>query len=108
MFDAEDPKAFRRASRGTYSAAFYEMAEDPAAIHARVQPLAPSRLVLHREGLPDLGPGPADADEVPPGISESGRGLDELDPLPSPVPLGEALPRRGRRPVRRLVAVGGV
>ena len=23
MFDPEDPKAFRRASRGTYSAAFY-------------------------------------------------------------------------------------
>jgi len=29
MFDAEDPKAFRRASRGTYSAAFYEMPEAP-------------------------------------------------------------------------------
>jgi hypothetical protein len=29
MFDAEDPKAFRRASRGTYSAAFYELPEAP-------------------------------------------------------------------------------
>jgi hypothetical protein len=29
MFDAEDPKAFRRASRGTYSAAFYELDEAP-------------------------------------------------------------------------------
>ena len=29
MFDAEDPKAFRRASRGTYSAAFYELPETP-------------------------------------------------------------------------------
>jgi ribulose-5-phosphate 4-epimerase/fuculose-1-phosphate aldolase len=29
MFDAEDPKAFRRASRGTYSAAFYELSEVP-------------------------------------------------------------------------------
>ncbi|MFO7573438.1 MAG: class II aldolase/adducin family protein [Gaiellaceae bacterium] len=29
MFDAADPKAFRRASRGTYSAAFYELSEAP-------------------------------------------------------------------------------
>ena len=29
MFDAADPKAFRRASRGTYSAAFYELPETP-------------------------------------------------------------------------------
>jgi ribulose-5-phosphate 4-epimerase/fuculose-1-phosphate aldolase len=29
MFDVADPKAFRRASRGTYSAAFYELPETP-------------------------------------------------------------------------------
>lgn len=29
MFDPEKPKAFRRASRGTYSAAFYELPEAP-------------------------------------------------------------------------------
>ena len=29
MFDPENPKAFRRASRGTYSAAFYELPEAP-------------------------------------------------------------------------------
>jgi Class II Aldolase and Adducin N-terminal domain len=29
MFDAAEPKAFRRASRGTYSAAFYELPETP-------------------------------------------------------------------------------
>jgi len=29
MFDAADPKAFRRAARGTYSAAFYELPEPP-------------------------------------------------------------------------------
>ncbi len=29
MFDVADPKAFRRASRGTYSAAFYELDEAP-------------------------------------------------------------------------------
>src|ERR687887_1767905 len=29
MFDPADPKAFRRASRGTYSAAFYELPETP-------------------------------------------------------------------------------
>ena len=29
MFDPDDPKAFRRASRGTYSAAFYELPEAP-------------------------------------------------------------------------------
>ncbi len=30
MFDAEEPKAFRRASRGTYSASFYELPDPPA------------------------------------------------------------------------------
>ncbi|MBA3401966.1 MAG: hypothetical protein H0U05_08260, partial [Actinobacteria bacterium] len=30
MFDPADPKAFRRASRGTYSAAFYELPDAPA------------------------------------------------------------------------------
>ena len=30
MFDPADPKAFRRSSRGTYSAAFYELPETPA------------------------------------------------------------------------------
>ncbi len=29
MFDADNPKAFRRASRGTYSAAFYELPDAP-------------------------------------------------------------------------------
>ena len=29
MFDPDDPKAFRRGSRGTYSAAFYELSETP-------------------------------------------------------------------------------
>ena len=29
MFDAEQPKAFRRRARGTYSASFYELAEEP-------------------------------------------------------------------------------
>jgi ribulose-5-phosphate 4-epimerase/fuculose-1-phosphate aldolase len=29
MFDAENPKAFRRSSRGTYSASFYELPEVP-------------------------------------------------------------------------------
>ena len=29
MFDAADPKAFRRSSRGTYSASFYELDEVP-------------------------------------------------------------------------------
>ncbi|HEU0247070.1 MAG TPA: hypothetical protein VFR38_08305, partial [Gaiellaceae bacterium] len=29
MFDPADPKAFRRASRGTYSAAFYELPDAP-------------------------------------------------------------------------------
>ena len=29
MFDTEDPKAFRRSSRGTYSASFYELDEVP-------------------------------------------------------------------------------
>ena len=29
MFDTDDPKAFRRSSRGTYSASFYELDEVP-------------------------------------------------------------------------------
>src|SRR5688572_22293027 len=29
MFDPEDPKAFRRQARGTYSASFYELPAEP-------------------------------------------------------------------------------
>jgi ribulose-5-phosphate 4-epimerase/fuculose-1-phosphate aldolase len=39
MFDPADPKAFRRASRGTYSAAFYELSETPADVLKESYPM---------------------------------------------------------------------
>jgi ribulose-5-phosphate 4-epimerase/fuculose-1-phosphate aldolase len=39
MFDPADPKAFRRASRGTYSAAFYELPEAPANVLKESYPM---------------------------------------------------------------------
>jgi len=39
MFDAADPKAFRRASRGTYSASFYELPEVPADVLKESYPM---------------------------------------------------------------------
>jgi hypothetical protein len=39
MFDAADPKAFRRASRGTYSAAFYELPEAPVDVLKESYPM---------------------------------------------------------------------
>jgi ribulose-5-phosphate 4-epimerase/fuculose-1-phosphate aldolase len=39
MFGAADPKAFRRASRGTYSASFYELPEEPADVLKESYPM---------------------------------------------------------------------
>ena len=39
MFDAEDPKAFRRAARGTYSASFYELPAVPADVLKESYPM---------------------------------------------------------------------
>jgi ribulose-5-phosphate 4-epimerase/fuculose-1-phosphate aldolase len=152
MFDAADPKAFRRASRGTYSAAFYELphapedalkesypmlvrtlsnvvllrvpekgvwfttmergtyhvADDPAAIYERLEPLATSRLVIDNEWIPDLEPELWDGDEITADIGEAGRRLDELDLLPSPFPVEEYLSDRDLRHVMRLYSVGGL
>jgi ribulose-5-phosphate 4-epimerase/fuculose-1-phosphate aldolase len=152
MFDAADPKAFRRASRGTYSAAFYELpdppedalkesypmlvrtlsnvvllrvpgkgvwfttmergtyhvADDPAEIYERLEPLATSRLVIDNEWIPDLEPELWDGDEITADIGEAGRRLDELDLLPSPFPVEEYLSGRDLRHVMRLYSVGGL
>jgi ribulose-5-phosphate 4-epimerase/fuculose-1-phosphate aldolase len=152
MFDPADPKAFRRASRGTYSAAFYELqdvpedalkenypmlvrtlsnvvllrvpgegvwfttmergtyrvADEPVEIYERLEPLATSRLVIHNEWIPDLGPELWDGDEVTADIGEAGRRLDELDLLPSPFPVEEYLSGRDLRHVMRLYSVGGL
>ena len=46
MFDAADPKAFRRASRGTYSAAFYELPASAAPVllfSGGLDPVTPPR-----------------------------------------------------------------
>jgi len=152
MFDAADPKAFRRSSRGTYSAAFYELADapvdvlkesypmlvrtlsnvvllrvpgqgvwfttmergtyhvadDPAEIYKRLEPLATSRLVIDNEWIPDLEPELWDGDEVTADIGEAGKRLDELDLLPSPFPVEEYLSGRDLRHVMRLYSVGGL
>ena len=39
MFDPADPKAFRRASRGTYSAAFYELPSTPTDVLKESYPM---------------------------------------------------------------------
>ncbi len=152
MFDPADPKAFRRASRGTYSAAFYELSEapedalkesypmlvrtlsnvvllrvpdkgvwfttmergtyhvadDPAEIYERLEPLATSRLVIDNEWIPDLEPELWDGDEITADIESAGRRLDELDLLPSPFPVEEYLSGRDLRHVMRLYSVGGL
>lgn len=152
MFDPADPKAFRRASRGTYSAAFYELpevpedplkasypmlvrtlsnvvllrvpdqgvwfttmeqgtyrvADDPAAIYERLEPLATSRLVIDNEWVPDLEPELWDGDEITADLAAAGRRLDELDLLPSPFPVEEYLSERDLRHVMRLYSVGGM
>ena len=152
MFDAADPKAFRRSSRGTYSAAFYELpeapedalkesypmlvrtlsnvvllrvpgegvwfttmergtyhvADDPAVIYERLEPLATSRLVIDNEWIPDLEPELWGGDDITADISAAGRRLDELDLLPSPFPVEEFLSGRDLRHVMRLYSVGGL
>jgi len=152
MFDPADPKAFRRSSRGTYSAAFYELpeapedalkesypmlvrtlsnvvllrvpdqgvwfttmergtyhvADDPAEIYERLEPLATSRLVIDNEWIPDLEPELWDGDEITADVGSAGRRLDELDLLPSPFPVEEYLSGRDLRHVMRLYSVGGL
>jgi ribulose-5-phosphate 4-epimerase/fuculose-1-phosphate aldolase len=55
MFDAEEPKAFRRASKGTYSASFYELAEAPDDVLKASYPMLVRTLanvvVLHVPGV---------------------------------------------------------
>jgi ribulose-5-phosphate 4-epimerase/fuculose-1-phosphate aldolase len=54
MFDAADPKAFRRSSRGTYSASFYELADEPEDVLKTSYPMLVRTLanvvVLHVPG----------------------------------------------------------
>jgi ribulose-5-phosphate 4-epimerase/fuculose-1-phosphate aldolase len=54
MFDAESPKAFRRSSRGTYSASFYELEDEPADVLKASYPMLVRTLanvvVLHVPG----------------------------------------------------------
>ena len=55
MFDAYDPKAFRRASRGTYSASFYELPDAPDDVLKTSYPMLVRTLanvvVLHVPGV---------------------------------------------------------
>jgi hypothetical protein len=54
MFDPDDPKAFRRASRGTYSASFYELESEPEDVLKASYPMLVRTLanvvVLHVPG----------------------------------------------------------
>ena len=54
MFDAQDPKAFRRQSRGTYSASFYELDSMPEDVLKTSYPMLVRTLanvvVLHEIG----------------------------------------------------------
>lgn len=55
MFDPEDPKAFRRSSRGTYSASFYELPDAPDDVLKTSYPMLVRTLanvvVLHVPGI---------------------------------------------------------
>jgi ribulose-5-phosphate 4-epimerase/fuculose-1-phosphate aldolase len=55
MFDATEPKAFRRQSRGTYSASFYELDEEPEDVLKTSYPMLVRTLanvvVLHVPGV---------------------------------------------------------
>ena len=55
MFDAADPKAFRRSSRGTYSAAFYELPETPDDVLKASYPMLVR--TLERRPAPHTGDG---------------------------------------------------
>jgi ribulose-5-phosphate 4-epimerase/fuculose-1-phosphate aldolase len=79
-----------------------------AAVFARLEPLASSRLVIANEFVPDLPEHLWQGDGATAQMLAAGRALDALDLLPAPFPLEEILPARDLRHVKLLYGIGGL
>jgi len=85
-----------------------EGADLAAAVFARLEPLATSRLVIDNEFRTDLEPELWRGNAVTEEIREVGRRLDALGLLPAPFPVEELLSPRELRHVARLYSIGGL
>jgi ribulose-5-phosphate 4-epimerase/fuculose-1-phosphate aldolase len=79
-----------------------------AAVVARLEPLARSRLVIDNEFRPDLEPELWDGDELTESIASAGRRLDSLGLLPAPFPVEELVDENDLRHIKRLYGIGGL
>jgi ribulose-5-phosphate 4-epimerase/fuculose-1-phosphate aldolase len=79
-----------------------------AAVVARLEPLATSRLVIDNEFRRDLEPELWNGDELTQEIGEMGRRLDRIGLLPAPFPVEELVSERDLRRIKRLYSIGGL
>jgi ribulose-5-phosphate 4-epimerase/fuculose-1-phosphate aldolase len=79
-----------------------------AAVFARMEPLASSRLVIANEFRTDLPADLRDGDEQTRQIRRAGERLDALDLLPAAFPIEEILTERDLRHVKLLYGIGGL
>jgi ribulose-5-phosphate 4-epimerase/fuculose-1-phosphate aldolase len=79
-----------------------------AAVVARLEPLATSRLVIDNEFRRDLEPELWAGDELTREIAEVGRRLDRIGLLPAPFPVEELVSERDLRRIKRLYSIGGL
>ena len=77
-------------------------------IHARIDPLASSQLVINNVFKPDLEPELWGGDEITEQLKRAGRQLDAMNLLPAPFPIHEILAPRELRHVMRLYGIGGL
>ena len=77
-------------------------------IHARIEPLASSQLVINNVYRPDLEPELWQGDATTQQLIRAGRQLDALNLLPAPFPIHEILAPRELRHVMRLYGIGGL
>jgi hypothetical protein len=77
-------------------------------VHARIEPIARSVLVINNRFDQDLEPELWDGDDLCAGLTLAGKRLAEWDLLPAPFPIDKILPPRDLRHVRLLYGVGGL
>ncbi|HET9015073.1 MAG TPA: class II aldolase/adducin family protein [Thermomicrobiaceae bacterium] len=77
-------------------------------IHARIEPLATSQLVINNVYKPDLEPELWQGDATTEQLMRAGRQLDAMNLLPAPFPIHEILAPRELRHVMRLYGIGGL
>ena len=77
-------------------------------IHARIEPLASSQLVINNVFKPDLEPELWDGDPITDQLRRAGQQLDAMNLLPAPFPIHEILAPRELRHVMRLYGIGGL